>query len=86
IVCGVVLFIYECILTLDGEVQYFWKRRVTGPSVLYILSKYLTLGNYVVCLAIYLPVFTDEVCGHTPSFITDFTDESCLLQRFAYPL
>ncbi|KAI0730703.1 hypothetical protein C8Q76DRAFT_792852 [Earliella scabrosa] len=55
-----VFFIYESIITLDGEVNFFWKRRFTAPSILYLTSKYISLTYYVMVLAIYLPIFTDE--------------------------
>ena len=37
---------YEYLLTLDQEVNLFWRRKLTGASVLYFLNRYLLLLLY----------------------------------------
>ena len=37
------LLMYECMITFDHEVEYFWKRTFPGASALYIFNKYLAL-------------------------------------------
>ena len=60
-------FIYEAVIILDVEVEHFWKFRLTGPSILYILNKYLSLMVQVMTLAISLPMLTDTVRHHHTS-------------------
>ena len=40
----VALIIYEHILTAQEEYQVIWKRKLSLPTVLYILNKYSLLG------------------------------------------
>ncbi|TFK89490.1 hypothetical protein K466DRAFT_486714, partial [Polyporus arcularius HHB13444] len=37
------LLIYEYVITLRREVDFFWKRKLTGASVLFFLNRYLPL-------------------------------------------
>ncbi|KAI0738482.1 hypothetical protein C8Q80DRAFT_1347730 [Daedaleopsis nitida] len=57
-------FIYEFIVLFGSEVEYFWRSRITGASILFLLSRYLTLTYFLINVAAYLPVFTDNsVCN-----------------------
>ncbi|KAI0730711.1 hypothetical protein C8Q76DRAFT_792859 [Earliella scabrosa] len=58
-IAAAAFFIYESVVTFDVEVEHFWKFRLTGPSILYILNKYLSLMVQVTTLAISLPMLTD---------------------------
>ncbi|KAI0730709.1 hypothetical protein C8Q76DRAFT_690746 [Earliella scabrosa] len=60
-----VLLMYECMITFDHEVEYFWKRTFPGASALYIFNKYLALVVSGLSLATYFPVFTDKLCKHS---------------------
>ncbi|KAI0682287.1 hypothetical protein C8T65DRAFT_750688 [Cerioporus squamosus] len=40
-----VVFLYECIITVGGEVELFWFAKWTGASVLYLLNRYI-VGFY----------------------------------------
>ncbi|TBU46368.1 hypothetical protein BD309DRAFT_916187 [Dichomitus squalens] len=42
------LLVFENAITLDREVALFWKRKVTGASVLFLSSRYITLLAYSV--------------------------------------
>ncbi|KAI0738537.1 hypothetical protein C8Q80DRAFT_1291364 [Daedaleopsis nitida] len=55
-------FVYEFTILLGNEIEYFWKRRITGASILFLLGKYLPLAYSLIKLALYLPqaVFTDN--------------------------
>ncbi|KAI1783015.1 hypothetical protein LXA43DRAFT_1103125 [Ganoderma leucocontextum] len=41
------LFLYEYLVTIDYEVEIFWKRRFTGASALFFLNRYLRLLFYI---------------------------------------
>ncbi|KAI0741548.1 hypothetical protein C8Q80DRAFT_1273962 [Daedaleopsis nitida] len=58
--CIPVFYIYESIITLGSEVEFFWGPKRTGAAILFLFSKYLSLINYLICLALYLSVFTDR--------------------------
>ncbi|KAI0738584.1 hypothetical protein C8Q80DRAFT_1124722 [Daedaleopsis nitida] len=62
---AVAFFIYEFIILFGSEVEYFWRRKITGASILFLLSRYLFLIYSLVNLAIFLPVFTDNLLINT---------------------
>ncbi|KAI0758242.1 hypothetical protein C8Q74DRAFT_1210420, partial [Fomes fomentarius] len=37
------LLAYEYMITFDHETKFFWKRSITGSSVLFIINRYLPL-------------------------------------------
>ncbi|KAI0758252.1 hypothetical protein C8Q74DRAFT_1209988, partial [Fomes fomentarius] len=37
------LLAYEYMITFDRETKFFWKRSITGSSVLFIVNRYLPL-------------------------------------------
>lgn len=39
-----VLVIWNHLLTLDTEVKFFWCRKITSPSALFLTIRYLTLS------------------------------------------
>ncbi|KAI0754211.1 hypothetical protein C8Q80DRAFT_1094190, partial [Daedaleopsis nitida] len=41
------LVLYEYIITIELEVQQIWRRKISGASILFILTRYLTLLNRV---------------------------------------
>ena len=58
---NLVFFIHECVITFGSEVEFYWRRKLTGASLLYLSSKYISLAYSILCLVRYLPIFTDEV-------------------------
>ena len=42
------LFAYEMLITLDEEVETIWKRRITLPSILYLVMRVGTLGYLII--------------------------------------
>ena len=54
-------FFYEYTITFSSEVEYFWKLRPTGPSILYLSSRYLSLAVQLMSFAILAFRFTDTV-------------------------
>ena len=41
------LFAYEMLITLDEEIETIWKRRITLPSILYLVMRVGTLGYLI---------------------------------------
>ncbi|KAH9919779.1 uncharacterized protein BXZ73DRAFT_21190, partial [Epithele typhae] len=37
------ILVFDYFLTFGREVNFFWNRRVSGPTVLFILNRYLAL-------------------------------------------
>ncbi|RPD73086.1 hypothetical protein L226DRAFT_536590 [Lentinus tigrinus ALCF2SS1-7] len=58
---GAVLVVYDCVITFGQEVDLFWKRRLTGASVLFILTRYLALLTIFMGMLEYVPT-TDSSC------------------------
>ncbi|KAF9065621.1 hypothetical protein BDP27DRAFT_1156480, partial [Rhodocollybia butyracea] len=50
-----VLWFYDFLLTFPTEIQSIWSSRLTGTSILFILSRYGFLIYAVLQLPIYLP-------------------------------
>lgn len=40
-----VVFLYECVITIGGEVELFWFAKWTGATILYLLNRYI-VGFY----------------------------------------
>lgn len=61
LICAVTaLLAYEYLLTLTREIALFWKRRLTGASVLFFLNRYIVLALHIFNFAIAGPV-SDKV-------------------------
>ncbi|KAI0765617.1 hypothetical protein BD413DRAFT_615530 [Trametes elegans] len=58
---GGVLMIYGWLITLDQEVRMFWKRRITGASALFFLTRYTTLVAYSILAFVSLARVSDSV-------------------------
>ena len=57
---GVVVILYEYLITLGLEVQLFWGREITGASILFFINRYTMLFDALFYLWGYLP-FTNTV-------------------------
>ncbi|KAI0765610.1 hypothetical protein BD413DRAFT_482167 [Trametes elegans] len=57
------LLTYEGILTLSSEVSLFWRRRWTGATALFLVTKYMMLLDYNVLGAITFAPLSDQVSG-----------------------
>ncbi|KAI0354663.1 hypothetical protein OH77DRAFT_1521558 [Trametes cingulata] len=71
--CGIattVLLVFEYLITLDREVELFWRRKFTGASVLFLLNRYLPLSVTIL-----------EACGCSVWIFAEQT-----LYLFQYPL
>ena len=53
--------LYEAIITLDSEVENFWKPKFTGASILYLMNRYTAVAYCVLLCASYLPELGDKV-------------------------
>ncbi|KAI0710204.1 hypothetical protein C8Q76DRAFT_93270 [Earliella scabrosa] len=52
--------LYEAIITLDSEVENFWKPKFTGASILYLMNRYTAVAYCVLLWASYLPEIGDK--------------------------
>jgi Family of unknown function (DUF6533) len=58
-----VVLYYDWLLTLWLEIDIFWKRRMTGPTVLFILNRYFPLVSLVPEMVAYCTgALSPEVC------------------------
>ncbi|KAI0355241.1 hypothetical protein OH77DRAFT_1437151 [Trametes cingulata] len=67
--CGfatIALYVYDCVITLDKEVALFWKRKVTGASLLFFLNRYIFLAGSLL-----------ELGGLSPMSAAGFTINRC---------
>lgn len=55
---------FDYLLTFPQEVQLFWKRKMTGASVIFLLTRYITLLALIFELVDYAPI-APSVCGAT---------------------
>ena len=46
------MYLYECIVTFDIEVKYFWTGKITGATVLFLLNKYVNMYYTIYSIAI----------------------------------
>ena len=77
--CAAVL-VCEHVALLPQEVELFWKRRVTGATVLILSNRYMSLLSYVVQTAS-MGIMSEQVCLPTPAVRYDRTHS--LLHRGA---
>lgn len=53
---------YEYLITLDQEVNLFWRRRITGATLLFLATRYLALlAGPILGAATFAPL-PDHVC------------------------
>lgn len=62
-----VLFFYECALTIKDEMRLFWKKKLTGATVLFWLNKWLAIVSYAILLVTSLKI-SGAVCHLSLSF------------------
>ena len=55
------VFIYEYLITISEEAKYFWKRKLTGASAVFLLNRYVPLTLHVLELASFASL-SDQVC------------------------
>jgi len=71
------LLLYDHLLTLDDEIQYIWRRRLSLITYLFLINRYLTPLGFIVNMLAYLsPLFTPEVCVHFVRYEGAFTTVS----------
>ncbi len=59
---GTVVFLYECIITIGGEVELFWFAKSTGANILYLLNRYIVGFYSIYILATSFVPVSQEVC------------------------
>ncbi|KAH9939055.1 uncharacterized protein BXZ73DRAFT_76201 [Epithele typhae] len=58
-----VLVMYEYLVTLSDEVEYFWKRKFSGASILFFANRYITLAYLLFSLASSWVPLSDAGCA-----------------------
>nr|VWO98236.1 Uncharacterized protein [Ganoderma boninense] len=53
-------YIYDILLTLDVEVEFFWKGPFTGATALFLTNRYLALANLILNFFQLLPYRSDR--------------------------
>ena len=54
------IFLYDWFLTIDGEMEYFWNRQVTGATILFFVNRYISLASFILTFVDYKPM-SDKV-------------------------
>ena len=54
-------YIYEYIITLDREVELFWKAPVSWAKIVYFVNRYLTFTEKILTLLLWLPHMSPKV-------------------------
>ena len=56
-------YIYEYIITLDREVELFWKKKVNGGAAIFLSNRYIPLITQLMYLVEYTSsIMSDKVC------------------------
>ena len=46
-------YVYDYSITLDREVEFFWRGQITGPATLFLSTRYLALTTQLLNLVEY---------------------------------
>ena len=67
--------LYEAIITLDSEVEHFWKSKLTGASTVYLMNKYTAVASCVMICVRFLPNLEHKVwmCAINPTISRPYT-------------
>lgn len=68
-------------ITLDQEIELFWRRKKSGATVLFLLARYLTLLSYVILGGATFARVSDEVGGKPPFYHGEHTDNAFCFRR-----
>ena len=73
------LVLIEYFLTLSDEIQFFWRRKLTGAVALFLTNRYLTLGYLLFSLGASFSPQSDTVRlrDSVPSTIISLLTEVC---------
>ena len=55
-----VLLFYDYMLTLDKEARLFWKRKISGASLLFLFNRYLTVLTQVLDVVQFTSDMSDQ--------------------------
>lgn len=76
--------LYEHLVTLGTEIRLFWRRKITGASILFFVNRYMMLLHNLLSLRLYSPFTGNSVSmiafASPPSRLTEFTGV-CLLRN-----
>jgi len=68
-VAAFVLLVYDHMLTFSEEVERIWKQKITGPSILFMLNRYVTPLQFIIIIhAFNDPIWTPSACSRFVAF------------------
>lgn len=74
------LLFYDYFLTFDKEIQLFWNRKLTGPSVIFYLNRYSMLVNAIAVILQYPTVIPQipmvSICATTVKLVLTYSSEA----------
>ncbi|TBU43473.1 hypothetical protein BD309DRAFT_864231 [Dichomitus squalens] len=62
-IAATAIIVYDYALTIDLEVQQIWKRDISGTTVLFILTRYITLLQRIFVLISLSPLHSLDACN-----------------------
>ncbi len=65
---SLVLLLYDTLITLDREINWFWSGRITGASILLFTNRYISLA-WIVLGFIQLMSFSDKASRQALSMV-----------------
>lgn len=69
------LLFADTLMTLTSEVQRIWRRKFTGATAVFLVTRYVAVAERIVLLvSVFLPTVQDEVSADTVSRLTSATD------------
>ncbi|KAM5530760.1 hypothetical protein V8D89_015567 [Ganoderma adspersum] len=72
------LLVYDYILLLDKEIELFWKRKVTGASLLFLFNRYLPIIAYIIRPAKMIPMS----CSPCSTSIISITSQTLTFSQY----
>lgn len=60
------LLFADTLMTLTSEVQRIWRRKFTGATAVFLVTRYVAVAERIVLLvSVFLPTVQDEVSAET---------------------
>lgn len=62
----IALLFADTLMTLTSEVQRIWRRKFTGATAVFLVTRYVAVAERIVLLvSVFLPTVQDEVSAET---------------------
>ncbi len=77
LICVTVVYLYDYLITFPKEATCFWKARPTGATVLFFLTRYLTMTVFLLEFAYGFVIFTGSVSSSAVQAHAKLADGMC---------